>query len=159
MLVKTCSNCKQQLAVEEFHRKGDGHQPNCKSCQNAINRERYRQNKDAHIKHVAANVKARNEKFYKWKQTLQCTKCGELHPSCLDFHHLNSHEKEFHVSDACYKKGWGSIIAEIAKCVVLCKNCHHKVHDGVLTVNEDDVVDDQQINELRSMTRTTRCKH
>lgn len=50
--------------------------------------------------------------------------------SCLDFHHTNPDIKEVDVSQIIYRKGWGKqkLLEEIAKCRVLCSNCHRKLH-------------------------------
>jgi len=44
----------------------------------------------------------------------------------LDFHHVNSNEKQFTISDeiTIQKRLVDKIIQEAAKCQVLCKNCH-----------------------------------
>lgn len=54
--------------------------------------------------------------------------CGEDHPACLDFHHKND-DKEIDVADAV-RNGWGiaRVMAEIAKCQIICSNCHRKLH-------------------------------
>lgn len=54
--------------------------------------------------------------------------CGESDPVCLDFHHT-SDDKELAIADAV-QKGWGleRIMREVAKCVVICANCHRKLH-------------------------------
>jgi 5-methylcytosine-specific restriction endonuclease McrA len=64
-----------------------------------------------------------------YKATLACADCGEGHPATLDFHHLNPAEKERSLGDIG-KQGWSrkKVIAEIAKCVTLCANCHRKRH-------------------------------
>jgi len=61
------------------------------------------------------------------KRELFCRRCGQDHPACLVFHHVAT--KELGVGDAV-RRGWGRerIRAEIAKCVVLCANCHLKHH-------------------------------
>jgi len=51
----------------------------------------------------------------------------------VDFHHLESEEKEFGIANG-YTLSWKKILAEIDKYVVLCKNCHAKVHAGLLWV-------------------------
>lgn len=67
------------------------------------------------------------EKVREIKKSIGCQKCGENDPICLDFHHLNDKEFEIgisvngHVSLARIEK-------EIAKCIVLCANCHRKLH-------------------------------
>lgn len=62
------------------------------------------------------------------KRELVCA-CGEDHPACIVFHHPDPAAKEISVSDAV-RRGWGRdrILAEIAKCEVVCANCHAKRH-------------------------------
>ena len=54
--------------------------------------------------------------------------CGESHPACLDFHH-ESGAKEETVANAM-RRGWSleRVLAEIAKCTLICSNCHRKLH-------------------------------
>lgn len=58
-----------------------------------------------------------------------CLLCGyDKNPGSLDFHHINSFEKCFNISDYSY---WDEIMqAELNKCVLLCKNCHMETHSG-----------------------------
>ncbi len=53
-----------------------------------------------------------------------CARCGHTDPRALDFHHRDPFTKFTSVSCmvACYAKA--TIINEIAKCDVLCANCH-----------------------------------
>ena len=62
--------------------------------------------------------------------TITCKYCGENHPAVLQFHHRDPREKEFDVSAFVYhqKGGPAKLEAEIAKCDVLCANCHLKHH-------------------------------
>lgn len=56
-----------------------------------------------------------------------CEKCGENDSVCLDFHHVG--EKVDDISAMVMKaKPVELILAEIAKCIVVCKNCHAKIH-------------------------------
>lgn len=61
-----------------------------------------------------------------YKKTLSCSKCGESHPACLDFHHKGN--KEFNISNVIRRKSFKTIKKEIDKCIVLCANCHRKEH-------------------------------
>ena len=63
------------------------------------------------------------------KSQLVCSRCGEDHPACIQFHHLDPAKKEASVADAV-RKGWGRarILREMASCEVLCANCHAKLH-------------------------------
>jgi hypothetical protein len=58
-----------------------------------------------------------------YKKGIICEVCGENHPCCLDFHHKNIKGKDSTVSDLV-AKGYGreTILREIKKCIVLCKN-------------------------------------
>jgi len=54
--------------------------------------------------------------FQKYKKTLECRQCKENHPACLEFHHVRKNKDN------------ERIMKEINKCVVLCANCHRKIH-------------------------------
>lgn len=64
-----------------------------------------------------------------YKATLRCEHCDENHPSCLQFHHLDPTKKDLEVSLGP-QWGWNikRILREIAKCAILCANCHIKEH-------------------------------
>lgn len=57
-----------------------------------------------------------------------CVRCGESDVACLDFHHRNGKaDKEGHIG-FIRRFSVKRIKAEIAKCDVLCANCHRKHH-------------------------------
>ena len=89
----------------------------------------YEKNKAAVIARVAKNKKANRAWFSTFKRTLKCTNCGEDHPATLDFHHV-IHGKDNKKVNELVSDGHARarIILEIAKCVVLCSNCHRKHH-------------------------------
>lgn len=67
--------------------------------------------------------------FLSYKDThCSCAECGESHPACLDFHHVES-EKTGNVSEMV-NDGYSKtrILDEIAICIVLCANCHRHAH-------------------------------
>lgn len=61
-----------------------------------------------------------------WRQN-PCVVCGESDPRCLTFDHIDPATKSDTVSNLV---GTGAamttVMAEIAKCQVLCSNCHAK---------------------------------
>jgi hypothetical protein len=63
------------------------------------------------------------------KENLACAQYGENHPATLQFHHRDPQKKDFNLSEAV-RQGYGveRIKREIAKCTVLCANCHAKLH-------------------------------
>jgi len=58
----------------------------------------------------------------------RCSECGYIKCiASLDFHHKNSLDKEFQLSDGNIRR-WESIKKELDKCVLLCKCCHAELH-------------------------------
>ena len=88
----------------------------------------YQKNKAKHI----ASVRKSNKKIKDWlkeyKATLKCENCEENHPACLEFHHINPKEKRFAIANIKDFLSWSALQTEIAKCRVLCANCHRKEH-------------------------------
>jgi hypothetical protein len=65
--------------------------------------------------------------FKSFKKTLCCSKCKCSDHRCLAFHHLG--DKEHTICDMVRKgRSKKSILKEIAKCIVLCHNCHAIEH-------------------------------
>ena len=62
-----------------------------------------------------------------YKSGRNCS-CGESHPACLDFHHIGN-DKEYSISQLA-SRGWSKdrVLSEIKKCVLICANCHRKLH-------------------------------
>jgi hypothetical protein len=55
----------------------------------------------------------------------------------MDFHHLPGYEKLFNVSNAWRSKGYATVAAEIAKCLVVCANCHRRLHAGTIEIPKE----------------------
>src|SRR5213078_103359 len=65
-----------------------------------------------------------------------CHTCERGGPSKLfEFHHRNAAEKLFGISEDGIMRDWAKVLAELAKCVMLCANCHREVHAGVRTLD------------------------
>ncbi len=56
-----------------------------------------------------------------------CLKCSEKDPTCLAFHHRSGENKLATIS-ALRDGSPGRLAAEVAKCDLLCANCHAKIH-------------------------------
>lgn len=66
-----------------------------------------------------------------------CYACGRAGlPALFEFHHWNADEKDFAISDSGIPHRWTKVVAELAKCVMLCANCHREVHAGVRELDE-----------------------
>ena len=87
----------------------------------------YENNKEYYKKKARDRKKKLRQWYHDFKSTLSCS-CGENHPSCIVFHHKDG-DKEMDISMAI-NYGWGikRILSEIGKCVIMCSNCHRKLH-------------------------------
>ena len=58
----------------------------------------------------------------------KCNICSQtVHPAAFDFHHINPNEKEKSIKDLL-NCSWSRLKVELAKCVLLCANCHREYH-------------------------------
>ena len=68
----------------------------------------------------------KKNQLYRLKAFYGCAFCSENDPCCLEFHHADPSTKLFHVGSGT-EYGWPKLNAEIAKCIILCANCHRKL--------------------------------
>lgn len=118
--MRICRKCKAELAdwlfFPDFWRSKKGKRylckdSYCKSCRSLLH---------------AARCKSMRNKLDGIKLTRGCERCGwRGSPVALDFHHKE--EKTYTIA-AITGCSLVVILAEIAKCTVLCANCHRIVH-------------------------------
>jgi hypothetical protein len=62
-----------------------------------------------------------------------CKVCGyKKYIGALDFHHLDPMNKSFSSSVKGLSYSWNSVTREAKKCILLCKNCHTEVENGII---------------------------
>ncbi|MDP9320566.1 MAG: hypothetical protein M3P16_05685 [Chloroflexota bacterium] len=67
-----------------------------------------------------------------------CAGCAAVVPESLfEFHHLDARTKDFAISHDGITRRWSKIEAELAKCVLLCANCHRETHAGLRSFTND----------------------
>lgn len=91
-------------------------------------RKKYGEDVQARRRKNAEYAAQRYAERRKWideiKLSRGCTDCGyKEHPAALQFDHVDPSKKAFQISIS-FMRNWESILAEIAKCVVRCANCH-----------------------------------
>ena len=88
----------------------------------------YAKNASAHnARRIASDVvyQSRNQAYVeKYLATHTCIDCGASDPIVLEFDHLR--DKSFSIGSVLPRNSWQSILDEIAKCEVVCANCHRK---------------------------------
>jgi len=89
----------------------------------------YEKNKAAYIARAEARKKQGREEFAVFKAKLACAHCGENHPATLDFHHVVRKPGNRKVHRLIGNGQYEAAMKEATeKCIVLCSNCHRKVH-------------------------------
>lgn len=136
LLQKACSKCNVIKSLSDFHkstRSKDGVQPACKQCMNvAYNASRKK--KQSHYQAVARQRRNQTQqRVSEWKSERGCACCGETCSPCLELHHPDPSVKEDNPSNLV-AVSFEAFLTEAEKCVVLCANCHRKVHAGYLTL-------------------------
>lgn len=68
-----------------------------------------------------------------------CLRCGESDPACLDFHHRDPKQKLLSLAEVG-GRSWAiaKMQAEIAKCDLICANCHRKEHRYILRASKSE---------------------
>lgn len=129
---KRCPRCNERKPLSTFVRLREGYASICKPCKRKESAKWYAKNKGRQVANARRNAARYQKQYESWKDTLSCQLCGESFSKCLEFHHLNR-EKDFNVSD--YRnRSIRQLKEELSKCVVLCSNCHRKVHYEAITL-------------------------
>lgn len=69
------------------------------------------------------------QKFKSWKAAQKCSKCGYAEdPQKLHFHHRDPSTKVLKVSRMLHAYSMKAVWEEVAKCDLLCANCHKSAH-------------------------------
>lgn len=127
-LMKECSSCHQQREEADFAERKGKLQSYCIECNRLYQKQYYKDNKDKALARKEWHRQQHRLKWDEFKKTLKCSRCPENHPACLDFHHLDPNEKEFNLASAFVSHGVKKTMKELEKCIVLCSNCHRKLH-------------------------------
>ena len=126
-----CNKCHEAKAESEFNWNSskNRYENHCKLCHSNYLKAHYANNKQ-YYKDKSQHRRAEIRQWLRnYKSLMCCKKCNENHVACLEFHHRDPKQKEVNVA-AVINKCWciARIEKEVAKCIVLCSNCHRKLH-------------------------------
>lgn len=113
-----CIKCKNNKAA--------GKQKWCTECKRDYDRKYYQcpENKKRHNQKTKENQR----KFVEWSNSLKeapCKDCDtQYHPAAMQWDHLPQFEKTGNVADLQRRGNKNLILEEIAKCELVCANCH-----------------------------------
>ena len=162
--MKKCTKCNQEKNESEFPFNGNRLRSQCKSCVADKSRQ-WRLDHPGHLAQymreytkknsakIDAARKAKKQAIMDWKRERGCTVCGETEPWVLDMHHLNPKEKE---SNPAQSATLQTFLKEAHKCVLLCSNCHRKVHAGVMQITSKHV---EQFQSTLSLDDLRKARH
>lgn len=124
--MKICSKCGIEKTPESFNkcaRNKDGLHAYCRDCHKA----HYRNNKDRHYQNVKKVRAAYREKVLEELRKILivgCVDCGNDDLRVLDFDHVRGTKVENVMTMVRNGARLSTILEEVAKCEVRCRNCH-----------------------------------
>lgn len=102
--------------------------------QKAYLKKHYRDNKKKYLNSSQRSLNRRRQIVSDYKAERGCLFCGENEPICLDLHHKNPNKKIASIAWLVTNRSMETIKKEIQKCVVVCSNCHRKLHADILSL-------------------------
>lgn len=126
---KRCCVCQVEKPFEDFNRRAaspSGYQGKCRQCSKAASKKHYEESPKYY------QQKARNRKLdikaevSILKQGKPCVDCGGVfHPVAMDFDHRDPKGKVGGIATLA-SRSWSldRILDEVAKCDLVCANCH-----------------------------------
>jgi hypothetical protein len=73
-------------------------------------------------------IKLNKQILHKYKT--KCCICGESEYCCLELHHIK--DKCYNISQAVRTLPTNLFIKELCKTIVVCSNCHKKLHNNII---------------------------
>lgn len=131
---KRCTKCKRRKSLKLFNKKGAGVTGRCKKCLGDDYRAAYanKPERRQQVKNAVARYKVQIGEFIvELKRGKPCVDCGNIYPHyVMDFDHCRG-KKLMNLSSAvrvCWARD--KILAEVAKCDLVCANCHRERTHG-----------------------------
>lgn len=133
---KICTKCKQDKDITNFSwiKARQRHHSWCKTCASKSRLDSYYKDKKRHREKDYLRRQRVVDSYKSLKENYSCFFCEETEPVCLDFHHIDPKTKLFNIGKELGRKSKQKIDDEIEKCVILCSNCHRKLHAGKLAL-------------------------
>lgn len=125
---KICSKCKINKSLEDFNFRSREHNSRhsyCRECGKMLTRNHYKNNKPQYLKRNLEAYRKRKD-FVREMKNRPCADCGIQYPFyVMDFDHREDEVKEYHLNQVD-RLTMKTLKREIAKCDVVCSNCHRE---------------------------------
>lgn len=129
-LTKKCSRCGQWRHVSEYTKnltRKDGLNSACRPCHKKWQGQHYRKNKVYYAAKARRQAKMLASVVQAAKKDVPCADCGVVYPPyVMDFDHRDPKQKFCMVSQVWRLCSPRRVREEIAKCDVVCANCHRE---------------------------------
>ncbi len=126
MATKRCSKCGLTKPLSEFARRGLGYHSHCKECGRQYIREHYQENKEYYLD-KNKRKQDRLTEIVRAAKSKPCADCGQILPYyVMDFDHIDGEDKVAEINALMRSRSIKRVVEEIAKCEVVCANCHRK---------------------------------
>jgi ribosomal protein S27AE len=131
METKRCGRCGTVKAVDQFHRRGKIRQAWCKACRREYDAAYHRRTRALRIEQKRL-YRLEVKEWYRNLKRRPCADCGGVfHPAAMEWDHRPGVVKTSDISSLVERtRSRRRVLAEIAKCDLVCANCH-----AVRTVN------------------------
>ena len=105
--------------------------------QRAAQQRHYQANKDRYDQRQKYRRRGLKGHLYDIKSGRKCLLCPEDCYAALTFHHLDPTTKSFTIGgNFSGMTPWRLIVEEMEKCVLVCHNCHAKLHINIISLPE-----------------------
>lgn len=114
---RACASCTTEYPEHKFKlRSSTGRQAGTRQA---------RCNRCLYLLYTRPEAERKQAEVHAYKLEKGCADCGyNLHPSALEFDHLPGTVKLFNIGEKVGSYSRAKLWAEIAKCEVVCANCH-----------------------------------
>lgn len=130
--MKTCHKCGKEKPLEDFNvnrSRKEGRSDTCRDCHGAYGKSHYERNKAYYVEKATRYNAKRAPAIRELVDSFRghpCLDCkGSFPLCCMEFDHIDPSNKLYDVS-TMIRSGFSVeiVLAEIAKCEVVCANCH-----------------------------------
>jgi hypothetical protein len=122
--MKRCTKCGAEKPLAAFHQcPRYGRQARCKACRKVYDRAYHAATHELRL--VQKRAWKGEDRVGRALKDAPCSDCGRIfHPAAMPWDHRSGTTKLFDVSDGLPRYSREAILAEIAKCDLVCANCH-----------------------------------
>lgn len=129
--MRVCPRCGLEKALTDFHKnyqRPDGCQIYCKPCRKVYDHDYYERTQQRLNERRRETRKAFSRARGQWLRSLKngpCADCGGVFPpESMEWDHLPGSIKLGEISTTLRARQAAIVLAEIAKCELVCANCH-----------------------------------